>query len=77
MLLSAEDIQIKKEQIKSNEAIKKTLNKELQTQSKQINSLKLKELEIKKELESFAKTKEAKQKALSELNLLKIVSTQI
>lgn len=71
VLLSAEDIQIKKEQIKSNEAIKKTLNKELQTQSKQINSLKLKELEIKKELESFAKTKEAKQKALSELNLLK------
>jgi exonuclease SbcC len=71
VLLSAEDIQIKKEQIKSNETIKKTLNEELQTQSKQIDSLKLKELEIKKELESFAKTKEAKQKALSELNLLK------
>ncbi len=71
VLLSIEDIQIKKEQIKANEAIKKTLNEELQTQSKQIDSLKLKELEIKKELESFAKTKEAKQKALSELNLLK------
>lgn len=71
VLLSAEDIQTKKEQIKSNETIKKTLNEELQTQSKQIDSLKLKELDIKKELESFAKTKEAKQKALSELNLLK------
>ncbi|WP_419768915.1 AAA family ATPase [Arcobacter sp.] len=71
VLLSTEDIQTKKEQIKSNETIKKTLNEELQTQSKQIDSLKLKELEIKKELESFAKTKEAKQKALSELNLLK------
>lgn len=71
VLLSAEDIQTKKEQIKSNEAIKKTLNEELQTQTKQIDSLKLKELDIKKELESFVKTKEAKQKALSELNLLK------
>ena len=71
VLLSTEDIQTKKEQIKSNEAIKKTLNEELQTQSKQIDILKLKELEIKKELDLFAKTKEAKQKALSELNLLK------
>jgi exonuclease SbcC len=71
VLLSAEDIQTKKEQIKANEAIKKTLNEELQTQSKQIDSLKLKELDIKKELDLFAKTKEAKQKALSELNLLK------
>ncbi|WP_375723619.1 SMC family ATPase [Arcobacter sp. KX21116] len=71
VLLSTEDIQTKKEQIKANEAIKKTLNEELQTQSKQIDSLKLKELDIKKELDLFAKTKEAKQKALSELNLLK------
>ncbi|MGB7401273.1 MAG: SMC family ATPase [Arcobacter sp.] len=71
VLLSTEDIQTKKEQIKSNEAIKKTLNEELQTQSKQIDSLKLKELDIKKELDLFAKIKEAKQKALSELNLLK------
>jgi len=71
VLLSAEDIQSKKEQIKANEEIKKNLNDEMATKSKLIDSLKLKELDIKKELEAFAKTKEAKQKALGELNLLK------
>jgi exonuclease SbcC len=71
VLLSKEEKEAKSEQIKANEAIKKTLNEELETQSKHIDALKLKAQEIKKELEVFAATKEAKQTAQSELNLLK------
>ncbi|PLY05179.1 MAG: SMC family ATPase [Arcobacter sp.] len=71
VLLSAEDIESKKEQIKINDDTKKSLSKDITAQSKEIDILKLKEIDIKKELESFAKIKEQKQKALNELNLLK------
>ncbi len=71
VLLSKEEKELKKEQIKQNLEAKKELNKAAVTQGKELDSIKLKEINIKKELEVFNKTKEQKQKLFGELELLK------
>lgn len=71
VLLSKEEKELKKEQIKQNLEAKKELNKASVTQGKELDSIKLKEIDIKKELEVFNKTKEQKQKLFGELELLK------
>jgi exonuclease SbcC len=71
VLLSKEEKELKKEQIKLNFEAKKELNKAVVTQGKELDSIKLKEIDIKKELEVFNKTKEQKQKLFGELELLK------
>jgi exonuclease SbcC len=71
VLLGADEIKAKQEQIKQNTEQKNTLLKDEQNKTKELASLKDKELAIKKELDVFAKTKEQKQKLLSEVKLLK------
>ncbi|MDP2892937.1 MAG: SMC family ATPase [Sulfurimonas sp.] len=71
VLLGAEEINLKQEQIKGSVATKEALTKEVLTKSEELEHIKSREQHIKKELEIFAKTKEQKQKVFSELELLK------
>ena len=71
VLLGEEELNAKAKQIKEHEASKETLLKEQESKTKELGSIKHREQTIKKELELFAKTKEQKQKAFSELELLK------
>ncbi|MBU1658247.1 SMC family ATPase [bacterium] len=70
VLLSAEDVKIKQEQIHTNQSAKETFAKDVELKSKELEAIKLHEQKLKKELEIFAKTKEQKQKLFSELELL-------
>ena len=71
VLLSDDEVKSKEEQIKSSEATKETLLKDDRAKGEELDHIKERESLIKKGLEVFAKTKEAKQKAFSELELLK------
>lgn len=71
VLLGEDELKLKQEQIKANEAAKKTLQKDEVSKTTELKDTKDKELFIKNELEVFAKTKEQKQKLLSELELIK------
>ena len=71
VLLCEEDISLKQEQIKGSVAVKEALTKEVLSKSEELEHIKSREQQIKKELEIFAKTKEQKQKVFSELELLK------
>jgi exonuclease SbcC len=71
VLLGEEDIKLKQEQIKGSTAVKEALTKEVLSKSEELEHIKSREQQIKKELEIFAKTKEQKQKVFSELELLK------
>ncbi len=71
VLLGEEDIKLKQEQIKGSVAAKEALAKEVLSKSEELEHIKNREQQIKKELEIFAKTKEQKQKVFSELELLK------
>jgi exonuclease SbcC len=70
VLLSEEDIKIKKELIKDAQTKQKSLQKDVHVKNGELESLKKQEQNIKKELDVFAKTKEQKLKLLSELELL-------
>jgi len=70
VLLGNDEIESKKEQIKNNEENKNALLKEEKEKAKELTSLKIKELSVKKELDVFTKTKEKKSKLLSELKLI-------
>jgi len=71
VLLGDDEIKLKHEQIKTNEATKKAMQKELLSKTEELEHIKTREQTIKKELELFAKTKEQKQKLFSELELTK------
>ncbi len=71
VLLSSEDVKAKQEQIKESVAAKETLQKDAQSKTKELEEIKLQEVQVKKELEIFAKTKELKLKIFSELELVK------
>ena len=71
ILLGAEELKLKQEQIQTNKAVKENLAKEVKAKTEELQHIKHKEQEIKKELDVFAKTKEQKQKLFSEFELLK------
>ena len=71
VLLGEEDIKLKQEQIKANITAKEALSKDMTAKADELEHIKNREQNIKKELEIFAKTKEQKQKVFSELELLK------
>lgn len=70
VLLSDEDITIKKENIKEQTSQKEEFLKEIDKQSLVLEELKQKELTIKQELELFTKTKEQKQSLKARCELL-------
>ena len=70
VLLSDEDITIKKENIKEQTSQKEEFLKEIDKQSLVLEELKQKELTIKQELELFIKTKEQKQSLKARCELL-------
>jgi len=71
VLLSAEDVKEKQEQIQTNKTTKEAFAKDVELKAKELDAIKLHEQKLKKELEIFAKTKEEKQKRFSELELIK------
>jgi exonuclease SbcC len=70
VLLSAQDLEEKQEQIKAKESQKEALGKEVELKTKELDSIKLHEQKLKAELTILAKTKEQKLKLLSELELI-------
>ncbi|MBW6488955.1 SMC family ATPase [Sulfurimonas sp.] len=71
LLLGEAEIAQKKEHVTNSQETKKTLQNDEQSKTKELETIKAKELYIKKESEVFAKTKEQKQKLYSELELAK------
>ncbi|MCD6654715.1 MAG: SMC family ATPase [Sulfurovum sp.] len=71
VLLSSDEIAAKESAIKAHNENKTLINKNLTSKSKELETLKLKEIEAKKELDLLQKTKEHKTKLLSELELIK------
>nr|WP_269093218.1 SMC family ATPase [Aliarcobacter butzleri] len=71
VLLSSDEIIAKGNAIKAHNENKTLINSNLTIKSKELESLKLKEIETKKELDLLQKTKEHKTKLLSELELIK------
>ena len=71
VLLSEEEVTAKQEQIKESKTLKETQEKYVTSKTKELNDLRVKELEVKTELEIFAKTKESKQKLFNEIELVK------
>jgi exonuclease SbcC len=70
VLLSDEDLHVKKEQIKSNEVTKENLHVDEKAKSQELEHIKSREQTIKKELLELTKIKEHKQKVFSELELV-------
>lgn len=71
VLLSSDEIIAKENAIKAHNENKTVINSNLTIKSKELESLKLKEIETKKELDLLQKTKDHKTKLLSELELIK------
>ncbi len=71
VLLSDEEAKLKTEQIKESTTAKGAFSKDLLLKTKELESIKTKELGIKKELDIFTKTKEQKQRLNSEVELIK------
>ncbi len=71
VLLSSDEIIAKEGAIKTNNENKTLINTNLITKSKELDTLKLKEIASLKELDLLQKTKENKTKLLSELELIK------
>ena len=70
-LLGEEELKSKTVLIKETTAIKQAFEKEVKTKSTELETTKKQELHVKQELELFVKTKEQKQKLISELSLIK------
>ena len=70
VLLSADDIKEKESQIATNQSAKEALLKDVESKTKELDSIKLHEQKLKAELAILAKTKEQKQKLLAELKLI-------
>ena len=70
VLLSADEVKEKQEQIQTNKTAKEAFVKDVELKTKELETIKLHEQKLKRELELFAKTKEQKQKLYSELKLI-------
>lgn len=70
-LLGEEELKSKTALIKEITAIKQAFEKEVKIKSTELETTKKQELHVKQELELFVKTKEQKQKLISELSLIK------
>lgn len=70
-LLGEEELKSKTVLIKETTAIKQAFEKEVKTKSTELETTKKQELHVKSELELFVKTKDQKQKLISELSLIK------
>ncbi|AHJ12771.1 AAA family ATPase [Sulfurospirillum multivorans] len=70
-LLGEEELKSKTALIKETTAIKQAFEKEVKSKSTELETTKKQELHVKQELELFVKTKEQKQKLISELSLIK------
>ena len=70
ILLSPDELKAKEEQIKNKSIEDETLAKEVDEKAKELDKVKLTELDIRKELDIFIQTKDKKQKAYNELELL-------
>ena len=71
VLLSSDEISLKENLIKTYNENKISINITLLSKSKELETIKIKELESKKELDNLQKTKELKVKLLSDLELIK------
>ena len=71
VLLSDDEIKLKQSQIKEKRIVKEDLKKEIISKLKELEIIKSKEFDIKKELNILQKTKEKKQKLVNEQKLLK------
>lgn len=71
VLLSSDEIVTKEGAIKTHNENKTLINTNLTSKSKELEALKVKEIEAKKDLDLLQKTKEHKIKLLSELELIK------
>jgi len=71
VLLSQEEVKNKARQIKQYSLNKQSLQEEVQIKAKYLDELKLKELDVRKQLEQFVKTKEHKQNLHAKCELLK------
>lgn len=71
VLLSIDEIILKESAIKAHNENKTLISTSLTTKSKELETLKLKEIEAKKKLDILQNTKEHKTKLLSELELIK------
>lgn len=70
-LLGEEELKSKTALIKETTTIKQAFEKEAKIKSTELETTKKQELHVKQELELFVKTKEQKQKLISELSLIK------
>ncbi|WP_024953498.1 AAA family ATPase [Sulfurospirillum arcachonense] len=70
VLLSEDDVKAKQTQIKEINTLISTQKEEITKQNRVLEEFKTKEVEIKKELEGFAKTKEKKQKLFTDIELV-------
>ena len=70
VLLGNDEIRLKQTQIKDNGSIKEDFQKEIILKSKELQDIKLKRIDVKKELDGLQKTKEEKQKLVNEQKLL-------
>ncbi|MCP4969868.1 MAG: SMC family ATPase, partial [Arcobacter sp.] len=71
VLLSSDEVSSKNKHIEEYTSKKELLQKECEEKSKELDTLKLQELDIKKALEEFSKTKEKRSNLFSKLELLK------
>lgn len=71
ILLSKEEMSKNEEYIKTNTMQKGLLSKDIELYTKELESLKSHEIDLKNEIESLQKTKEQKQKIASEIAVLK------
>ena len=71
VLLSDEEVKSKKDEVSELSSKQTSLEKECETKVKELDSIKLQEVAIKKELEVYTKTKEKRATLYSKLELLK------
>ena len=71
LLLGAEELKLKGEQLKENQTLKERQNRDALAKTKELNNLRSKDLDIKTELDVFTRTKESKQELFSKIELLK------
>ena len=71
VLLSDDEVKVKSEHIGQYKENQNTLEKEVESKGKELDSIKLLELEVQKELKTLQQTKDTKQSLFSNLELLK------
>ncbi|MCD6432993.1 MAG: SMC family ATPase [Sulfurimonas sp.] len=71
VLLSDDEVEVKQKQIEKSLSLKESQKKELTVKTKELNKLRIQELDAKTELDISTKTKESKQQLFSKIELLK------